>query len=88
MKKASFHHTMITHHSDGSHTVEHHPHMKSASKSGAFMEQSEPTSYSAPNTKELMSKMSQHLQGDGAAVDHAVKTEADVDAVDDGRDES
>jgi len=35
-----------------------------------------------------MSKMRQHLQGDGAAVDHAVKTEADVDAVDDGRDES
>lgn len=60
MKKAPFHHTMITHHDDGSHTVEHHPHTK-PSKSAAFMERGEPTSYSVGDHKELMSKLTQHL---------------------------
>ena len=53
--------THITHHGDGSHSVEHIPHAKSAGKSGAFMEHGAATSYSAGNTHELMAKMSQHL---------------------------
>lgn len=59
--KAPFHHTMITHHHDGSHTVEHHPHPKMASKSGAFMEHGEPKSYSVGDGQALMGKLSQHL---------------------------
>ena len=66
MKKSPFHHTMITHHDDGSHTVEHHPHVKSSGKSAAFMERGEPTTYSVGDHKELMSKLTQHL-GAGTA---------------------
>lgn len=65
MKKAPFHMTRITHHDDGSHTVEHEPHMK-GSKSGAFIEKGDSTSYSAGTGKEMMSKMAEHL-GIGAA---------------------
>lgn len=64
MKKeptAAYHHTMITHHSDGSHTVEHHPHHKMSGKHGAFMEAGEPKSYSA-GAHELLSKLAEHLQ--------------------------
>lgn len=60
MQKAPFHHTMITHHDDGSHTVEHHPHVK-PTKSAAFVERGEPTSYSVSSGKELMGKLSEHL---------------------------
>ena len=55
--------THIKHHGDGSHSVEHIPHPKSAGKSGAFMEHGAATSYSAGNTHELLGKMSQHLGG-------------------------
>jgi hypothetical protein len=65
-KKAPFHMTHITHHDDGSHTVEHEHHRKPASKSGAFMERPEPESYSVGSGKELMSKLHEHL-GIGAA---------------------
>jgi len=64
-KKAPFHHTEIEHHDDGSHTVKHHPHV-TATKSGAFMDRGEPTSYSAGDGKELFAKMGKHL-GIGAA---------------------
>lgn len=63
--KAKFHMTHITHHSDGSHTVEHEHHRKS-SKSGAFSERPENESYSVGSGKELASKLSEHL-GIGAA---------------------
>src|SRR5208283_2257945 len=46
-KKAPYHMTHITHHDDGSHSVEHEAHMKSASKGGAFMERGEGKTYSA-----------------------------------------
>ncbi len=65
MKKAPFHMTRITHHDDGSHTVEHEPHMKMKG-SGAFMEKGDGMSYSAGTGKELMSKLGKHL-GIGAA---------------------
>jgi hypothetical protein len=65
MKKAPFHMTHITHHDDGSHSVEHVPHMKMKG-SGAFMERGEGKTYSAGNGKELVAKMSKHL-GIGAA---------------------
>jgi hypothetical protein len=64
--KAPFHATHITHHDDGSHTVEHEHHRKAASKSGAFMERPENESYSVGDGKELMGKLSEHL-GIGAA---------------------
>lgn len=64
-KKAPFHMTRITHHDDGSHTVEHEPHMK-PSKGGAFIERGDAKSYSAENGKSLMSKLHEHL-GIGAA---------------------
>ena len=60
MKKAPFHHTMITHHHDGSHSVEHHPH-PSASKSGAFMSAGPAKSYAAEDGHALMSKLHEHL---------------------------
>ena len=66
MKAAPFHRTTITHHDDGSHSVEHEPHMKPASKGGAFMERGEPKSYAVTNGKELMGKLQEHL-GIGAA---------------------
>ena len=56
-----YHSTHIQHHGDGSHTVEHTPHMKSAGKSGAFMEHGESTSYSVPHTKGLVAKLGEHL---------------------------
>ena len=65
-KQAPFHMTHITHYDDGSHSVEHEAHMKSASKGGAFMERGEGKSYSAGDGKELMSKLGEHL-GIGAA---------------------
>ncbi len=64
-KKSAFHMTHITHHDDGSHSVEHVPHMKMKG-SGAFVDRGESTSYSAGNGNELVSKMSKHL-GIGAA---------------------
>lgn len=63
--KAPFHMTRITHHDDGSHTVEHEPHIK-PSKGGAFLERGDAKSYSAGDGNELMSKLKQHL-GIGAA---------------------
>lgn len=63
--KAPFHMTHITHHDDGSHSVEHEAHMK-GSKSGAFMERGEGTSYAATDGKDLMGKLKEHL-GIGAA---------------------
>jgi hypothetical protein len=60
MKKAAYHHTMITHHGDGSHTIEHHPHVK-ATKSAAFMERGEPESYSVNDGHDLVSKLKEHL---------------------------
>lgn len=60
MKKPAFHSTHITHHSDGSHTVEHTPHMKKGGSS-AFMERGEGKSYSASNGPDLMKKMGEHL---------------------------
>ena len=65
-KAAPFHMTRITHHDDGSHSVEHEPHMKPASKGGAFIERGEGKTYSAGDGKELMSKLGEHL-GIGAA---------------------
>lgn len=65
MMKPPYHHTMITHHGDGSHTVEHVPHMKSHGKSGAFMEQAEPTTYSATDHGEMMAKLDHHLSPEG-----------------------
>ena len=65
MQKAPFHRTEITHHDDGSHTVEHIPHMKSAGKSGAFMESGQATTYSAPDGEALMGKLHEHLKLDG-----------------------
>src|ERR1019366_9292049 len=66
MTKAPFHRTEITHHDDGSHTVEHIPHMKAAGKSGAFMDRGESKSYSAEDGESLMGKLHQHLGiGDG-----------------------
>jgi hypothetical protein len=74
--KAPFHETRIQHHSDGSHTVEHIPHMKSAGKSGAFMERGEPTSYSAEHGHALMSKLHEHLGIAGAApAEHEMEEE-------------
>lgn len=55
-----FHRTEIEHHTDGSHTVKHWP-MAKKSKSGAFHEMYEPTSYSAEDGHELMAKMGNHL---------------------------
>lgn len=60
MTKAPFKETRIQHHEDGSHTVEHMPHMK-PSKSGAFMERGEPKSYSAEDGESLMDKLHEHL---------------------------
>jgi hypothetical protein len=65
MTKAPFHHTEITHHDDGSHTVEHIPHMKVAGKSGAFMDRGALTSYSVPDGEALMGKLHEHLKLDG-----------------------
>jgi hypothetical protein len=65
-KKAPYRMTHITHHDDGSHTVEHEHHRKPASKSGAFMERPDNESYSVGDGKELMSKLHEHL-GIGAA---------------------
>ena len=62
MKKAAYHRTEIKHHDDGSHTVEHFPHVK-PTKSSAFMDRGEPMSYSAGDHKELMSKLTEHLSG-------------------------
>jgi hypothetical protein len=64
--KSPYHVTHITHHDDGSHTVEHEHHRKVASKSGAFMERPENESYSVGSGKELMGKLQEHL-GIGAA---------------------
>jgi hypothetical protein len=64
-KMGKFHMTHITHHDDGSHSVEHLPHMKMKG-SGAFMERGDGTTYSAGTGKELMSKLGKHL-GIGAA---------------------
>lgn len=64
-KKSAFHMTHITHHDDGSHSVEHIPHMK-GSQSGAFMERPDGMTYSAGDGKELMGKLKEHL-GIGAA---------------------
>jgi hypothetical protein len=52
--------THIQHHSDGSHTVTHHPHAKMAGKTGAFKEMPEPESYSAAH-HELLPKLAEHL---------------------------
>lgn len=60
MKKPKYHSTTITHHHDGSHTVEHHPHMK-AGKSGAFMERGEGKSYSAEDGHSMVSKLKENL---------------------------
>src|ERR1039458_8914453 len=66
MQKAPFHRTEITHHDDGSHTVEHIPHMKAAGKSGGFMDRGESKSYSAEDGESLMGKLHEHLNiGDG-----------------------
>ena len=65
MTKPPFHRTEITHHDDGSHTVEHIPHMKAAGKSGAFTDRGAPTSYSAPDGEALMGKLHEHLKLDG-----------------------
>ena len=61
MQKAPYHHTMITHHGDGSHTVEHHPHVKMAGKSSAFMERGEPKTYSVEHGAALIGKLKEHL---------------------------
>lgn len=60
-QKAPFHHTMITHHDDGSHTVEHHPHPK-PSKSPAFMEREDADSYSAGTGAEMIDKLEEKLK--------------------------
>lgn len=57
--------THIEHHSDGSHTVTHHPKAKASGKSGAFMEHGEATTYTAANDAELMDKMHGHFDPDG-----------------------
>lgn len=68
MKQPPYHHTHIEHHHDGSHTVQHHPHMK-ASKSAAFMSVAEPKSYSVSDGHGLLEKLNDHLglksHGDG-----------------------
>ncbi len=61
MKKAPFRRTEIEHHDDGSHTVKHFPQPSAMTKSGAFMDRGEPTSYSAGDHGELMSKLTSHL---------------------------
>lgn len=62
-KKHKFHRTEIEHHSDGSHTVRHHPH-PSMKVEGA--EQEQPVSYAAPDMATLHAGMDQNL---GAAPD-------------------
>lgn len=62
MAKAPFHMTRITHHDDGSHSVEHEPHMK-AQKGGAFIERGDNTTYSAGDAKELFAKLQKHIGG-------------------------
>lgn len=69
MKKAPFRRTEIRHHDDGSHTVEHYPHAKPATKSHAFMDHGEPKSYSVEDNKSLMSSLQQHLGGKSAETD-------------------
>jgi hypothetical protein len=64
-KMGKFERTTITHHGDGSHTVEHMPKVK-MQKGGAFMDRGEATSYSAGNGNELVSKLKKNL-GIGAA---------------------
>lgn len=59
--KAPYHMTHITHHDDGSHTVEHEHHRTPSSKSGAFIERPENDSYSVGTGKELISKLHEHL---------------------------
>lgn len=71
-----YHHTMITHHSDGSHTVEHHPHVKPSGKSAAFMDRGEPTTYSAPHGAALIGKLKEHLNLAGEAANAAEHEEA------------
>ena len=78
MKKAAmppFAHTHITHHSDGSHTVEHMGQQKPMGKSGAFS-QNESTSYAAPNHAALMSKLAEHLGAGKVMAEHVAKVEA------------
>jgi hypothetical protein len=65
MKKAPFHMTHITHHDDGSHSVEHEPHMKAA-QGGAFMDRGKSTTYSATDGKELFAKLQKHIGSKGA----------------------
>jgi hypothetical protein len=60
-KKPPFSSTRITHHDDGSHSVQHEPHMK-MKPGGAFMERGDGMSYSAGNGKELVSKLSRNLK--------------------------
>lgn len=56
-KKHKFHRTEIEHHEDGSHTVRHHPMMKT--KEG--MEPEQPVSYAAPDMAALHAGMDQNL---------------------------
>jgi hypothetical protein len=65
MKKAPFHMTHITHHDDGSHSVEHEPHSK-PTKGGAFIERGDNVTYSAGDSKELMAKLQKHIGSKGA----------------------
>lgn len=58
---APYRETRIQHHSDGSHTVNHTPHMKPTSKSGAFMHAGNDLSYSAGDGHELVSKLRHNL---------------------------
>lgn len=54
-----FSHTTITHHSDGSHTIQHHGNAKRG-KSGAFSERSG-MKYSAGSGAEMVAKLKQNL---------------------------
>ena len=77
------------------HTVHHEMMPKSTGKSGAFMEN---THHSFPldangessTHGNMLDHIGEHLglEGDTQAMDHAPKAEADVAAVDDGRQES
>jgi hypothetical protein len=55
-----FRRTEIEHHMDGSHTVSHYP-IPKTSKSGAFQDYGEPTTYSAPDGDEMLAKVGDKL---------------------------
>lgn len=62
MSKAPFHRTEITHHDDGSHTIEHTAHVKPSQKSPAFMERADADTYSAADGVSMISKLEHKLK--------------------------